>query len=83
MIVTEFDEFDRRAEYDRQWDQAIREATYEGDVAYELCAGTLRARSQAYTVAFTAVMDRFRRRHACPQCGVQMPTGRCAHCEGV
>ena len=69
--------------YDRAWDIAIKEATYQADVAYALCAGPLKLKSQRYTDAFTARMDQFKKSWNCPECGMPCPTGRCSHCQGV
>ena len=69
--------------FDHEWDVAIKDATYLADIAYELCPGTLKAKSLAYTEAFTARMDTFRSKWTCPECGVLTPTGRCARCQGV
>jgi len=69
-------------DYNAAWDRAIKDATYAGDVAYDVCHGPLKVKSQEYTKAFTEVMDRFRRRWHCPECGSPCPTGRCAHCQG-
>jgi hypothetical protein len=70
---------------DERWAIAIKEATYAGDVAYAIHTGPLKDRSWAYTDAFTARMNRFYRTEGliCPECDQPIPSGRCAHCQGV
>ena len=75
-------ELEPRDAYDRAWEVAIKDAQYLADVAYEVCTGPLKTKSQAYTEAFTARMEQFRKTWHCPECGLACPTGRCSHCQG-